>query len=112
MDQAVLEIKRNPELELERVAGCVGISADRLGQLFRREMGEGFVTFRNHTRLSRMDELMEVSPDANLLNAALESGFGSYPQFYRIFVKARGVSPYNYYKKIPTEPEVWSERTL
>jgi AraC-like DNA-binding protein len=98
LDQAVLSIRRDPSQSLEDLANDAGMSVDRLGQLFRKEMKEGFVAFRNRTRLSRLDEVIETQTNLNLLEAALEAGFGSYPQFFRVFKKLRGVSPYAYYK--------------
>lgn len=106
LDRAVLAIKEDPTQSLEQVAQLVDISSDRLGDLFRKEMDEGFVAFRNRTRLARLDGAIESDPGINLLGAALDAGFGSYPQFYRVFRELRGVSPYAYYKKgeIETEP--------
>lgn len=99
LDQTVLSIQRDPSQSLENLAKDAGMSVDHLGQLFRKEMNEGFVAFRNRTRLSRLDYVIEAQTNLNLLEAALEAGFGSYPQFYRVFKKLRGVSPFAYYKE-------------
>ena len=61
-------------------------------------MGEGFVAFRQRARLDELDRIIADRPNTALLAAALEAGFGSYPQFYRAFRALRGCSPYAYYK--------------
>ncbi|GGE44497.1 hypothetical protein [Actibacterium pelagium] len=46
-----------------------------------------------------MDAVIEAQSILKQREAALEAGFGSYPQFFCVFKKLRGVSPYAYYKK-------------
>lgn len=99
LDQAALAIKRDPSRDLVDLAAEVRVSPEHLGRLFRKEFGEGFVSFRNRARLTRLDGILEVSPQSNLLQSALDAGFGSYPQFFRTFQKLRGQSPWAYYKK-------------
>ena len=91
-------IKMDPSLSLPEVAHLVGVSPEHLGRLFRKDMGEGFVAFRQRARLDTLDRIIADRPDTTLLDAALEAGFGSYPQFYRAFRALRGCAPYAYYK--------------
>ena len=98
LDQAAFTIKRDPSLRLTEVAGAVGLSPEHLGRLFHSELGEAFLSFRRRVRLDRVDGILAETPKANLLQAALEGGFGSYPQFYRTFRALRGQSPHAYYK--------------
>jgi len=47
--------------------------------------------FRNRCRLRRFFALYE--PEASLMTTALDAGFGSYPQFHRVFTALVGRSP-------------------
>ena len=98
LDRAAFMIKRDPTIRLTDVAAVVGVSPEHLGRLFRGELGETFVSFRNRARLERIDGILAEAPKANLLQSALDAGFGSYPQFYRTFRALRGQSPRAYYK--------------
>ena len=97
LDQAARTIKRDPSLSLPELAESVDISPEHLGRLFRSGMGEGFVAFRQRARLDTIDRIIADHPKTTLLDAALEAGFGSYPQFYRAFRALRGCAPYAYY---------------
>lgn len=75
------------------LAAGLGLSADHLGRLFRRQLGLSLPEYRNQRCLDRFLDLIEADPQANLLRAALDAGFGSYAQFHRVFRRAMGVSP-------------------
>ena len=62
---------------------------------FKRELGVGLVAYRNRLRLRRFLELAS-SGRTTLLAACLEAGFGSYPQFHRVFVAETGQTPREY----------------
>jgi transcriptional regulator GlxA family with amidase domain len=53
------------------------------------------VEYRNRLRLDRFESLLGQGP-ANLLDAALEAGFGSYAQFHRVFRARLHASPRDY----------------
>jgi transcriptional regulator GlxA family with amidase domain len=55
-------------------------------------MGVPLSRYRNRVRLERARQRL-TEPRANVLQIALESGFGSYAQFYRIFREETGLSP-------------------
>jgi AraC-like DNA-binding protein len=74
------------------LAKDVGLSASRLSRLFRMQMGVGLVEFRNRQRVERFFDAYGAGKKT-LLAAALEAGFGSYPQFHRVFRSVMGYSP-------------------
>ncbi|MDR3708982.1 MAG: AraC family transcriptional regulator [Capsulimonadaceae bacterium] len=78
---------------IERLAQETGLSASRLSRLFRAQVGVPIAAFRNAQRLERFHRLRERAPYLNLAAAALEAGFGSYAQFYRVYVAAHGRGP-------------------
>jgi transcriptional regulator GlxA family with amidase domain len=70
----------------------------RLARVFKNEMQMSLVEYRNRLRLERFSVLVDAGGD-NLLNAALEAGFGSYAQFHRTFRAIRGISPREYLRR-------------
>ena len=71
----------------------VGLSRSRLSRLFRRQVGLTLVNYRQQQCLERFLELFSRSPERKLLSLALQAGFGSYPQFHRVFRREMGRSP-------------------
>ena len=83
-------------LPMEQLAARVGLSASRLSRLFHQQTGVALVDFRNRQRIQRFLRLYGRGRAVSLLDAALDAGFGSYPQFYRIFTQQMGCTPAQY----------------
>lgn len=84
----------------EAIAERLSMSPTSLAREFRRESGQTLVTFRNEARLNHFFQL--VAPGgANLLEAALGAGFGSYAQFHRVFRARFGHGPRKYFEQHP-----------
>lgn len=78
----------------ERLASELGVSPGHLARSFKRKMGVSLVDYRNRLRLERfMLAVQRRGNGSNLLDAALEAGFGSYAQFHRVYRKFRGATP-------------------
>jgi transcriptional regulator GlxA family with amidase domain len=78
----------------ERLATELGVSPGHLARSFKREMGVSLVDYRNRLRLDRFFEsIQRRGGSGNLLDAALEAGFGSYAQFHRVYRKFLGTTP-------------------
>jgi AraC-like DNA-binding protein len=84
-----------PSLEATELGKALGMSPSRLARVFKGEMGMSLVEYRNRIRLERFFALVDRGGD-NLLSAALDSGFGSYAQFHRVFRAVVGQSPRDY----------------
>ena len=88
---------------LPELARRAGLSPSRLSRLFKQQMGLSVVEFRNRQRMQRFLERYELERDSGLqgtlLNAALDAGFGSYPQFHRVFRQVAGCSPAEYQRR-------------
>ena len=84
-----------PKVSAQRLARDLGISSGHLARLFRTEMGISLVEYRNRLRIERFLGLADRS-GVNLLDAALQAGFGSYAQFHRVFRKLVGTTPREY----------------
>jgi AraC-like DNA-binding protein len=94
--QRVLDaLAEQPRVSAQRLARDLGISSGHLARLFRTEMGISLVEYRNRLRIERFLSLADRS-GVNLLDAALEAGFGSYAQFHRVFRKLVGTTPREY----------------
>lgn len=75
------------------VARRCGLSEWHLSKLFHEQVGVSLVDFRNRCRLERFLELYGDGRDVKMTTAALDAGFGSYPQFHRVFRARMGHSP-------------------
>lgn len=99
VDRAAQALRHDPSQSLAGLARSAGLSASRLGRLFRVQTGKSIVQYRAEQKLDRVDRALQEQPKANLLTAALDAGFGGYPQFYRTFRKLRGAAPFDYYRR-------------
>jgi AraC-like DNA-binding protein len=95
VSRAVELIRRDPTLERSELAAQLGTTAGRLGKLFKAEMGFSVTDYRNRLRLESFLRLVERG-GGNLLEAALDAGFGSYAQFHRVFRSPLGATPREY----------------
>jgi AraC-like DNA-binding protein len=79
----------------EELADRLETSPRQLVRLFRQDMGESLVAFRNRRRIERFFALTDGTSE-NLLQSALAAGFGSYAQFHRVFRAMLGATPSEY----------------
>ncbi len=96
--QAVALLGDDPSLGGKEIADRLGISLSRLARVFKAEMGMSLVEYRNRLRLDRFGVLLERGR-SNLLEAALDAGFGSYAQFHRVFRALRHATPREYLRR-------------
>lgn len=81
---------------LSELATAAHLSPSRLSRLFGRQMGVSLAGFRNRLRVRRFLDVYGDGQRMTVLAAAYEAGFGSYAQFYRVFVDVMGVTPQTY----------------
>lgn len=86
-------------LSLEELARRAGLSPSRLSRLFKQQTGVALVDFRNRQRIENFLRLYGTGQRLTMLDAALEAGFGSYPQFHRVFKRMIGCSPGSYRRR-------------
>lgn len=80
----------------EELSRRAGLSLSRLRRLFKEQTGVSLVDYRNRQRLERFFLLYADGRRKKMMQAALEAGFGSYPQFHRVFKAAVGSGPATY----------------
>jgi AraC-like DNA-binding protein len=85
---------------LAALAQQVGVSTWRLSRLFRQQTGVSLVAYRQRQRLQRFLDLYGDGSTCKMLDAALRAGFGSYPQFHRVFRQYMGLSPAEHRRKM------------
>jgi AraC-like DNA-binding protein len=80
-------------LSLPDLAKQAGITESHLSKVFMAQMNTSVTEYRNRVRVEQFLQIYGDGSGLTLLDAALEAGFGSYAQFYRIFCKHMGYSP-------------------
>ena len=79
--------------DLDELARIAGLSPSHLSRVFKAQTGVSITRFRNQRRLERFRVLYGRGRHMTALAAALEAGFGSYAQFYRLVRTETGRSP-------------------
>jgi AraC-like DNA-binding protein len=79
--------------DLATLARAARLSSSHLSRIFKEQTGVSISRFRNQQRLQRFLRLYGRGRRTTALTAALEAGFGSYAQFYRVFREQTGRSP-------------------
>ena len=79
--------------DLATLARAAGLSPSHLSRIFKEQTGVSISRFRNQQRLQLFLRLYGRGRRSTALAAALEAGFGSYAQFYRVFREHAGRSP-------------------
>ena len=93
--KAMQRVCEDPSVETRALARSVHITPRVLAKHFRDQVGVPLVDYRNRVRVERFLGLVERG-GGNLLQAALDAGFGSYAQFHRVFRRMLGVTPREY----------------
>lgn len=75
------------------LARRVRLSPGYLSALFQRQTGLTIPAYRQRLRLQDFFRRFHAHPEIRLLPHALDAGFGSYAQFFRVFEKTLGTSP-------------------
>ncbi len=88
-------LDRDPGLGGKKLAASLNISLSRLARVFKILMGMSLVDYRNRLRLDRFEEALDGGT-TNLLEAAMQAGFGSYAQFHRVFRARLKATPREY----------------
>ena len=87
-------LRSDPEAgDLDALAGKAGLSPSHLSRIFKAQTGVSITRFRNQQRLERFTALYGQGRRTTAIAAALEAGFGSYAQFYRVLRAETGRTP-------------------
>ena len=100
--ERVLGLLNDPsnDMALGELAAVVGMSPSYLSVLFKEQTGLMIPEYRNRLRVSQFFALYRDKPEIRVLDLALEAGFGSYAQFYRVFTGMVGQTPKQWLKAV------------
>lgn len=103
VENAIHLLNKNPfRSDLATLADHAGLSPARLSRLFNDQIGTSIVHFKNRLRIERFLKLYHQGRRKNIMETALEAGFGSYPQFHREFTRIIGCSPAQFRRRLLT----------
>jgi AraC-like DNA-binding protein len=88
---------KHPELSRAERARLVRAHPSELSRSFHRELGSTLGSYRTRLRLLHFIQLVD-SGQRNLLEAALQAGFGSYSQCHRAFRATVGCAPRTFFE--------------
>lgn len=88
-------LNKEPGMGGKEIAAALNVSDSRLSRMFKAVKGVSLVDYRNMLRLERFVALLDRG-GTNLLEAALEAGFGSYSHFHRVFRAQLHATPREY----------------
>lgn len=91
VDQVARLIATGDDRAVAALAHVVGMHPDTLSRWFHRDLGVRLADYRNRCRVERFCDLA-ANGRRSVLDAALAAGFGSYPQFHRVFRAVMGTS--------------------
>lgn len=83
--------------DIAAIARHAGMSRSQLSRLFKKQTGFTLVEYRQKMQLERFLFLYGTGTKLNLMETALEAGFGSYAQFYRVFKQRFSRGPREYF---------------
>ncbi|MCC6679682.1 MAG: helix-turn-helix transcriptional regulator [Phycisphaeraceae bacterium] len=89
---------------LDQLARESGLSPARLSRVFARQIGQSLSAYRNRVRLDRFMDIFGRGRGIDIMPAAMKAGFGSYPQFHRVFRRLTGQSPAQYKRALRERP--------
>jgi AraC-like DNA-binding protein len=96
---AALIVNATEPIGLDELGHRAGLSASRLSRLFKRQTGVPLVRFRQQQQLERFIRLYKPGGPTTMIDAAFRAGFGSYPQFHRVFKSRMGEGPGAFYRE-------------
>jgi AraC-like DNA-binding protein len=99
VSSAVAMLDAEPGMSGGEIAQALNVSQSYLGRAFRAVKGMALVDYRNRLRVEKVVALLEGG-ETNLLQAALEAGFGSYSHFHRVFWAQLHVTPRDHLRRL------------
>ena len=83
------------DISLAILAEQFHLNAQYISQLFKSEIGVGFLTYLTNIRMEKAKKLL-LSTALSIAEVAEQSGYGDYRVFTKVFKKSEGVTPSQY----------------
>jgi AraC-like DNA-binding protein len=90
----------NEELSLERLSAEVNLSTFHICRIFKKYTGNTITNYIISNRIEKAKYLLRENTSIEKISE--ETGFNSYPYFYKAFKKITGYSPMDYRKTVIT----------
>ena len=97
----IIRRQETDSCDIPRIAHKVGVTPDRLRRMFRRERGMTLPEYVRRVRLLRALEVL-ISHGSKIEPLALEVGYRSKKNFYRVFKQLTGLMPLEF-KRLPAD---------
>ena len=71
------------------------LNAQYISQLFKNEIGVGFLAYLTNIRMEKAKKLL-LSTSLSIAEIAQRAGYGDYRVFTKVFKKSEGITPSQY----------------
>ena len=88
------------DINRKKLADLLGTNETYLANAIRQGRAETFSDYISNLRLQYAVDLMEEHPEMTFDSIAVDSGYGSYSQFFRLFSRKYGITPSEYRKML------------
>ena len=92
------------EVSLSILAEQFHLNPQYISQLFKNEIGVGFLTYLTSIRMEKAKKLL-ISTPLSVAEIAEQSGFGDYRVFTKVFKKSEGITPSQYRRDFLNTPQ-------
>lgn len=86
-------------ITIEEIAGKLGLASTYVSTLFKKEAQISFSQYLSDFRIQKAQELLEQT-EMKVKDISMETGFGTYNNFARVFKKKLGMTPIEYKNQI------------
>lgn len=93
------------EVSLSVLAEEFHLNPQYISQLFKSEIGVGFLAYLTNVRMEKAKKLL-LSTSLSIAEVAEQSGYGDYRVFTKVFKKSEGITPSQYRRDFLEEAEV------
>ena len=83
------------EVSLSVLSEVFHLNAQYISQLFKNEIGVGFLVYLTNIRIEKAKKLL-LSTSCSIAEVAEQSGYGDYRVFTKVFKKTEGITPSQY----------------
>ena len=83
------------DVSLSVLAEEFHLSAQYISQLFKNEIGVGFLAYLTNIRMEKAKQLL-LSTSLSIAEVSEQSGYGDYRVFTKVFKKSEGITPSQY----------------
>ncbi|MDD7024061.1 MAG: helix-turn-helix domain-containing protein [Oscillospiraceae bacterium] len=92
------------EVSLSILAEQFHLNPQYISQLFKNEIGVGFLTYLTSIRMEKAKKLL-ISTPLSVAEIAEQSGYGDYRVFTKVFKKSEGITPSQYRRDFLNTPQ-------